>query len=31
MDAWLTQVRVDGIANPGMSDQRAQARLGLRF
>jgi hypothetical protein len=31
LEGELTQVRVDGVAQPGLGDQRAQAKLGLRF
>jgi hypothetical protein len=31
LEGELTQVQVNGVAQPGLSDQRAQAKLGLRF
>lgn len=31
LEGALTQVQVDGVEQPGLSDQRAQLRLGLRF
>jgi hypothetical protein len=31
LEGELTQVQVDGIDQPGLGDQRAQAKLGLRF
>jgi hypothetical protein len=31
LEGELTQVQVNGVDQPGMSDQRAQAKLGLRF